>query len=163
MNKLKTAISAIVANKKSILATASAALGLLTGTGVIDTTVLPVIGIGGFNLTPWLYWGLIAIAIIIGISGKGWETIKTFKERIDALKEEKLQASRVKKVKAEIKADKKRANQDQAKTDKQEAKRLADEQAKLAKEEAERKEREILDNIKKELLAAEQTEDKTTV
>lgn len=161
MNKLKTAISAIVSNKKSILATAAAALGLITGTGVIDITALPAIWIGSFNLTPWLYWGVLAVALIIGISGKGWETIKAFKERVDALKEDKKQATLVSKAKAEIKADKKKANQTQAQSAKQEAKRLADEQAKLEKENAEREEREKIDAIKRDLLAAEQAKNET--
>lgn len=161
MNKLKTAVSAIVANKKSILGTAAAALGLITGTGVIDISAIPAIWIGSFNLTPWLYWGVIALALIIGVSGKGWETIKAFKERIDVLNEEKKQEALVKKAKAEIKADKKKANQTQAQTAKQEAKRIADEQAKLEKENAEREEREKINAIKQDLLAAEQAVNKT--
>ena len=78
MNKIKTFFTWIFANKKTLLGIGSSAVAVLSGTGVIDVNALPELLISGFNLTPVLYYAVLALFSILGITGKGFETIKGF-------------------------------------------------------------------------------------
>ena len=155
MNKFKQFFTWIRSNKKTIIGTVSTAVAALSGTGIIDISILPELPIGGFNVTPILYYGVLLILALIGVFGKGLESIKEFTERIGLIKAEKEHNALVKKVKAEIKAEEKAANQTQAEKEKEEAKKAAEEKAKLEKEQAELELRTKMDAIKAELKAAE--------
>lgn len=155
MNKVKQFFTWIWSNKKTMIGTVSTALATLSGTGIIDISILPELLIGGFNVTPIIYYGVLLIAALIGVFGKGLESIKEFAERIKKIKAEKEHKNLVKKVKAEIKAEEKAANQTQAEKEKEEAKKAAEEKAKLEKEQAEIELRTKMDAIKADLKATE--------
>ena len=149
--KIKEGFTWIFSNKKTLSGIASGIALTLTGTGVIDVSSLPEIAIKGFNITPILYYGVLLIATLIGISGKGFETIKQFAERIAKQKEEKENNKLVKEAKAELKAEQKLANQTQAQKEKEDAKKIAEAKAKQEKAIADAKHRAKLDAIKAEL------------
>lgn len=131
----------INANKKSLTGIASGAVMTLSGTGVIDVNALPELAIGGFNITPFLFYGVLLVLAIVGVSGKGFEKVKTYLERIAGEKLAKQEKAIMKEAKAQIKAEQKVKNQSQAKqekaTAKEEAKKIAD--AEKQKAEAEHK------------------------
>lgn len=149
--KIKEGFTWIFSNKKTLSGIASGIALTLTGTGVIDVSSLPEIAIKGFNITPILYYGVLLIVTLIGISGKGFETIKQFAERIAKQKEEKENNKLVKEAKAELKAEQKLANQTQAQKEKEDAKKIAEAKAKQEKAIADAKHRAKLDAIKAEL------------
>lgn len=141
MSKIKKFFTWLWSNKKTLTGVASTAVISLSGTGVIDVTALPELAVGGFNITPILYYGVLLVLACIGVFGKGLESIKEYAERISAKKAEKAEKAIVKEAKAELKAEQKLANQTQAQqekaTAKEEAKKLAD--AEKQKAEAEHK------------------------
>lgn len=108
MEKLKKFFLAIWANKKTILGTASSAVIVASGSGLIDVNLLPAWEINGFNLTPLIYYVCLSVFTLIGIFGKGLEGIKTFFERIGLIKatkeEEKIKKEAEKEIVAEEKA-----------------------------------------------------------
>lgn len=141
MSKIKQFFTWIWSNKKTLTGIASTAVISLSGTGVIDVTTLPELAIGGFNITPILYYGVLLVLACVGVFGKGFESIKEYADRIASEKAEKADKAIMKEAKAELKAEQKLANQTQAQqekaTAKEEAKKLAD--AEKQKAEAEHK------------------------
>lgn len=96
MDKIKTFFKGIFANKKTIFgsltAVVTSALAVLGGTGVIDLSALPELNVEGFNITPIVFYGLLLAGSLLGILGKGPESIAEFQDRIaekDATKEAK--------------------------------------------------------------------------
>lgn len=145
----------IFANKKSLTGIASGAVMTLSGTGVIDISSLPELPVNGFNITPFIYYGVLLVLAIIGVSGKGFESIKTFFTRKEQEKVEKKHKDNVKLAMAEIKAEKKLANQTQAEQEKAKAKAEAEAKEKAEKEQAEKLHRQEIDKIKAEIKLAE--------
>lgn len=145
----------IFANKKSLTGIASGAVMTLSGTGVIDISALPELPVNGFNITPVIYYGALLVLAIIGVSGKGFESIKTFFTRKEQEKVEKKHKDNVKLAMAEIKAEKKLANQTQAEQEKAKAKAEAEAKEKAEKEQAEKLHRQEIDKIKAEIKLAE--------
>ena len=132
VNKIKEFFKLIFSNKKSIAGTIGIAFSTLTGTGIVDIEVLPTIMVGSCDIAPFLYYGVLAILVIIGITGKGWETTKAYDTRKAAEKVEKEAKAIVKEAKKEIKQAKKKAAQSQTQKEKADAKEAA---KKLAEEE----------------------------
>ena len=149
--KIKDFGTWLFSNKKTLSGIASGIVMTLSGTGVIDVNALPELAVGGFNITPILFYGVLLIIALIGISGKGFETVKQFLERIAKQKEEKNNKKLIKEAKAEIKAEEKLANQTQAQQEKANAKILAEAKARQQKQLAEAEHRAKLDAIKAEL------------
>ena len=138
MSKIKSFFSWIWANKKSLLGIVSGSIMALSGAEVIDVSALPELNIGGFNITPIIYYGILLIIALIGVFGKGFESIQEFADRIAELKAEKEEKSIEKEALAEIKAEEKQANQTdaqiQAQTEKAQAE--AEHKAKVAEAKA---------------------------
>ena len=153
MNKLKQFITWIFCNKKTLLGTASTAVITLSGTGVIDVNGLAPLYVCGANITPFLYYGFLAVFALLGVFGKGIEDIKTFFARVDLIKDAKEKESLTKEAKKEIKAEEKLANQTQAQQEKKLAKEEAEKKAKAEKEKAEAEHKAKVAEIKKQLLA----------
>ena len=107
MTKLRKFFSWIWSNKKSLTGIASGAVMTLSGTGVIDVNALPELPINGFNITPIIYYGVLLVLALIGISGKGFETIQGYAERVAKEKAEKQEKAIIKEAKAELKAEQK--------------------------------------------------------
>lgn len=162
MSKIKKFFSWIWSNKKSLTGVASSAVIALSGTGVIDVSTLPELPINGFNVTPILYYGVLLVLALIGVFGKGFESIKTYVERIAKEKAEKEEQAIIKEAKAELKAEQKLANQTQAQqekaTAKEEAKKLADAEKQKAEAEHRAKVEKAKTNIKVEEAKAKQAE-----
>lgn len=137
VNKIKSFFQWLFTNKKTLCGIASASVATLSGSGIIDISALPTLIVSGFNITPVIYYGLLLVISLIGISGKGFESVKTFFERIDALKVEKQQKAIVKEAQKELKAEQKVANQTQAEQEKAKAKADAEKIANEAKAKAE--------------------------
>lgn len=153
VSKLKSFFKLLFANKKSILATIGVALGTLTGTGIVDIEVLPTIMVGSVDVAPFLYYGVLAVLIIIGVSGKGWESIKQFFTRKAEEKVAKEAKAIEKEAKKEIAQAQKEATQTQAQKEKADAKAKAEKLAKQEKEKAEAEHRAKVEEVKKKLLA----------
>ena len=161
VSKIKQFFTWIWCNKKTLLGTASAAVMTLSGTGVIDVAALPAIMVGGLNITVIIYYACLAILALIGMFGKGFESIKTFFERMGLIKAEKAQKAIEKEAQKEIKAEAKAANQTQAELDKKAAKEAAQKEADAAKEKAEKEHRALVDAAKAKIIA-EQKKANTT-
>ena len=161
MSKIKSFFTWIWSNKKTLLGTlssvASAVVGVLSGTGVIDISALPELLIGSFNITPIIYYGILLILTLIGVFGKGFESIQEFAERIGLIKAEKEQEAIDKEAAAEIKAEEKAASQTQAEKEKAEAKAQAEAEAQAAKEQAEAEHRAKVEEAKARILAERAT------
>lgn len=153
MTKLKNFFVWLFANKKSILGVASSAVITLSGTGVIDVSVLPELIIGNINITPIIYYGLLAVLAIVGICGKGFEKIKTYFDRIAEEKAIKADKAIIKEANKELKAEAKKANQTQAQQEKAKAKEEAEAQKKAEKEKADAEHRAKLDEAKAKIVA----------
>ena len=143
----------IFANKKSLTGIASGAVMTLSGTGVIDVSVLPELPVNGFNVTPVIYYGVLLVLAIIGVSGKGFESIKTFFERKALEKAAKEEKAIIKEAEAELKAEQKLANQTQAEQEKAKAKAEADAKAKAEKEKADAEHKALVEKAKAKILA----------
>lgn len=141
------------ANKKSLTGIASGAVMTLCGTGVIDVNALPALDVSGFNITPVLFYGVLLVLAIIGVSGKGFESIKTYLERIAGEKAVKQENAIIKEAQAELKAEQKLANQTQAQKEKDDAKRLAEEKAKAEKAKADAEHKAKVQQAKAKILA----------
>lgn len=155
MNKIKQFFTWIFSNKKTLLGIGSSAVGVLTGTGVIDIASLPELLIGGFNLTPILFWVVLGVFLILGVTGKGFEKIKEFFARKEAEKSEKELKALRKEAKKELKAEEKKANQTQAQAEKEQAKADKANAEKLAKEKADAEHKAKLDAMKNTIKAEE--------
>ena len=146
MEKLKAFFKWIASNKKSLAGTIVGATG--TGIGVTAAWVidsLPDIMVGDFNIAPIVYTVMCAICFTlneIGICGKGFESVKTYLDRLaneKANKEAKaIEAEaqkRIAKEEAEAKAIE-LAAQEQIKAD-EERKKAAELNAKIERKKAE--------------------------
>lgn len=160
MTKVKKFFSWIWSNKKSLTGIASGAVLTLTGTGVIDVNALPELAVGGFNITPFIFAGVLLVFALIGISGKGFESIKTYAERIAKENAEKQQKAIIKEAKAELKAEQKLANQTQAQKEKETAKKEAEDKAKAEKEKADAEHKALVEQAKAKILAEQQNSTK---
>lgn len=125
LNKVVNFFKWIFANKKTLTGIASTAVFTLSGTGVIDVAALPALIIDGFNLTPILYYGALLILSIIGVTGKGFETIKAFFARKQTETAEKEAQKLVKEAQKQITTEQKAAKQAEAKTQAEQAKKAA--------------------------------------
>jgi hypothetical protein len=153
MSKVKQFFTWVWCNKKTLLGTASTAVITLSGTGVIDVNGIAPLYVGGFNITPMVYYGCLAVISLFGVFGKGIESIKTFFERVGLIKAEKQQNAIIKEAEKEIKAEQKLANQTQAQQEKAQAKAQAEAQAKAEKEKADAEHRAKVEQAKAKLLA----------
>lgn len=153
MTKIKKFFTWIFANKKTLIGTLSASVMTLSGTGVIDVSALPDLTIKGFNITPVLYYGVLAVLALFGVFGKGLEKIETYFARIKEAKATKEQNAIVKQAEKELKSEEKLANQTQAEHDKQKAKEDAINKAKAEKEKADAEYRAKVEKAKAELKA----------
>lgn len=156
MNKIKQFFTWIYANKKTLLGIVSSALMTISGAGVIDVASLDFLMVGGVNLTPYLYYAILAVCAIIGVTGKGFENIKDFFARKAVEKANKEAKAIEKEAKKELANEKKKANQTQAEQEKAKAKEDAENEKKLAKEKAEAEHRAKVEEAKAALLANEQ-------
>ena len=153
VNKIKSFITTLWQNKGTIGGVITAGLAVASGTKVIDVSQFPALMIGTFNITPWLYYGAIAIAII-------WctffpESKEEYEKRI-AEKNAKKEAKVIEKIaKKEIKEEAKKANQSQAQQEKAEAKEAKDKAEAEAKAKAEEEKRAKIDAVKAEILKKE--------
>lgn len=126
MAKIKQFFSWIWANKKSLCGVGSGAVMTLSGIGVIDVAGLPALLIGGFNITPIIYYAILLAGALVGVTGKGFETIKCFAERVAQLRASKEQHKIDKIAKKELKAEQKLANQTEVQKEKSEVKAQAE-------------------------------------
>lgn len=151
VNKIKSFITTLWQNKGTIGGIVSAGLMVVSGTGVIDVSVLPELLIGTFNLTPWLYYG------VIGVVG-AWcaffpESKGKYEKRIAEKQAEKHKKEVRKRAEKEIAEEAKKANQSQAQQEKDEARKAKEKAEKEAKEKAEQAMRAEVDAEKKAILA----------
>lgn len=158
MSKVKTFFTWIWCNKKTLVGTASMAVMTLSGTQVIDVNGLPALVVGGLNITPVIYYACLAVLALIGVFGKGFESIKAFFERVGLIKAQKAEKAILKEAQKEIDAETKKANQTQAEQDKEQAKKDKKEAEKLAKEKADAEHRAKVEEAKAKLIAQSKTE-----
>lgn len=128
VEKIKQFFIWIWANKKTLIGTIAGATATLTGTQVIDISGLPALLIGGVDVTPIIYYCALLALTLIGVFGKGLESIKGFFIRIGILKEAKLEKKILKEAKKEIEQEEKLLNQSQAEKEKNEEKAKLEEE-----------------------------------
>lgn len=151
VKKLKEFFSWLNANKCTVGGVAVGALTAVSGAGLVDVSSFPAMMIGGFNLTPVLYYILLGtMAIVCSFFP---EKVAEFKARIDAKKAEKEAKSIIKVAEKELANESKVANQTQAQQEKAKAKADAEAKAKAEKEKAEREYRAKVDAQKAKLKA----------
>lgn len=126
MAKIKQFFSWVWANKKTLCGIGSGAVMTLSGTGVIDVAGLPALLVGGFNITPLIYYAVLLVIALVGVTGKGFETIKGFAERVAQLNANKEQHKIDKLAAKELKAEQKLANQTEVQKEKSEVKAQAE-------------------------------------
>lgn len=151
MSKLKKMFSWIWANKCTLGGVGLGALWTVTGIGVIDVNTLPTLVLGGFNITPVLYYGILGILTILVSFFP--ESVEKFKERLKAKANEKEFKALVKEAQKEIKTEEKLANQTQAEQEKARIKAEEEAKAKAEKELAETQHRQKVEELKAELMA----------
>lgn len=156
MSKVKSFFTWIWCNKKTLIGTASVAVTGLSGAGVIDANALPALVVGGFNVTPFIYYGCLAVLALLGVFGVGIEKIEEFFKRVGLIKEQKAEVKIVKEAKKQLKAEQKQANQTQAQKEKEDAKKLAEEQAKAEKDKADAEHKAKVEQAKAKLIAEQQ-------
>lgn len=156
-SKTKSFFTWIFSNKKTLSGIASGVVMTLSSTGVIDVNALPELPVNGFNVTPIIYYSALLVVALIGVCGKGFESVKDFFARVTAKKEAKAIAKEVKKVnkvaQAEYKAEKKLDSQKQVDNEKAKAKAEAKEKARLEKEQADAAFRQKVDAVKAQIKA----------
>lgn len=158
VEKVKKFFVWIWSNKKTLLGIGSGALMVVSGSGAIDVNSFPALIVGGFNITPIIYYVVLGILSLIGVTGKGFETIQEFADRLSVIKAEKEQKAIEKEAKKELKAEEKIANQTQAEQEKAAAKAAAEATAKAEAEKAEAEHRAKVEAVKEKLkLQATQT------
>lgn len=157
MSKIKKFFTWLFANKKSLLGTLVGAVGATAGIAASWTIEsLPTIMVKDFNAAPIIYTAVCVILFILnelGVSGKGFESIKTFFERIEQVKLAKEEKAIVKEAKKELVVEQKRANQTQAEQEKAKAKADAVANATAEREKAEADHRAKVEAAKAKLLA----------
>ena len=156
MNKIKQFFTWVWSNKKTLLGVVSGGIMTLSGAEVINVSALPELPIGGFNITPLIYYGVLLVIAIFGVCGKGFESIKEYAERIKNNKITKQEKSIMKEAKAELKAQEKLANQTQAEQEKAKAKAEAEALAKAEKEKADAEHKAKVEEAKAKILAEQQ-------
>lgn len=157
MSKIKKFFTWIWCNKKTLTGTAASAVMTLSGTGVINVNSLPALNIDSFNITPIIYYACLAILALVGVTGKGFENIKTFFERVGLIKAEKEQKAIMKEAKKELAAEEAKANQTQAEQEQAEAKANAEAKAKAEREQAEAEHRAKIEAAKAQIIAERST------
>lgn len=151
VKKVKEFFSWLNANKCTVGGVAVGALTAVSGAGLVDVSSFPAMMIGGFNLTPVLYYVLLGtMAIVCSFFP---EKVAEFKARIDAKKAEKEAKAIIKVAEKELANESKVANQTQAQQEKAKAKADAEAKAKAEKEKAEREYRAKVDAQKAKLKA----------
>ena len=151
MKKIKKFFTWLNANKCTLGGIATGALTVVSGLGVIDVNAFAELNVGGFNLTPVLYYVVLgALTIVCSFFP---ETIEKFAQRVGAKKAEKQAKAITKEAKAELKAEAKKANQTQAEAEKAQAKADAEAKAKAEKEKAEAEHRAKVEAEKAKLKA----------
>lgn len=151
VKKVKEFFSWLNANKCTIGGVAVGALTAVSGAGLVDVSSFPAMMIGGFNLTPVLYYVLLGtMAIVCSFFP---EKVAEFKARINAKKAEKEAKAIIKVAEKELANESKVANQTQAQQEKAKAKADAEAKAKAEKEKAEREYRAKVDAQKAKLKA----------
>ena len=159
VNKLKQFFTWIYCNKKTlggyVTAIGTAVVASLDGTGVTDVGSLAPLFVSGFNITPILFYVVLALVNLLGVSDKGWEKIVEFFSRKKEEKAVKEAKAIEKEAKKEILAERKLANQTKAEKEKAEAKAEEDAKAKAEKEKAEAEHKAKVEEAKKNLLLAE--------
>lgn len=156
MSKIKQFFVWVWCNKKSLGGVCSSAVIALSGTGVIDVNSLPALYIGSFNITPIVYYLFLIALTIIGITGKGFEKIQTFFERVGLLKQQKEENAIIKEAKKEIANEEKLANQTQAEQEKARIKAENEAKAKAEKEKADAEHKAKVEEAKAKLIAEQQ-------
>lgn len=164
-NAFKNAGLWIWANKKSILGTLAAIATGVTTTMAANADIiefLPEVVVFGINIIPYLA-GLIMFGLTeLGVTGKGFETIKNFFARIANEKAEKAAEKLVKKEAKAEKAAKEAEKEAKAEEDKKAKKLLkkldADKKAEEKKKAAEEK-KALAEQKKKEAEAAKKAEE----
>lgn len=137
MSKIKKFFKWIYSNKKTLLGTVSA---LATSVGCAYATYggyfdfLPTLYIGSFDAMTVIV-GLVCFVLAeLGVTGKGFESIQTFGERVKKLAEEKHKNDILKLAKKELKAEEKAKAKKVEQAEKERLK--AEEQVKLAQKQA---------------------------
>ena len=151
VSKIKSFVMTLWRNKGTIGGIITGGLAVVSGTGVIDVSQFPALMIGGFNLTPWLYYGVIAI---VGAWCAFFPESKEQYERRIAERDARKEAKAIEKEsKKELAQEKKLANQTQAEQEKAKAKAEAEATAKAEKEKADAEHRAKVEEAKQKLLA----------
>lgn len=172
LEKVRKIWAWLVANKKTlggrVSAFVSAVTAALGGTGVIDVSTIAPLYIAGFNITPILFYLVLFILVIIGVNGKGQETVAEYQTRKEAEKLEKeaeaVQKEATKEAKAVVKEAKAKMKQQQ-KDAKKQAKQEAENKIKEAEAQAKAEHDAKVEEAMKQLLAKEneQTTEKEEV
>lgn len=150
VEKLKKAWDWFTSKKCTILGIGSAAVTALSGLDIIDIKSLPAINVGSFNVTPIIYYGVLAVLIIIASFFP--ESAEDYNDRKKREQTKKQLKHDMKVVKKQVKNDAKLANQTQAKREKAEAKAKADEEAKTKREQQEKEYNERIEKLKEEYI-----------
>lgn len=153
MSKIKKFFTWLWCNKKTLLGVSALAVTELSMAEFICVADIPDLMIKGTNFTPSIYYGVLAIFILLGIFGVGIEPIAKFFERINLIKEQKQEKAISKEAKKELVAEEKKANQTQAEQEKAKAKEEAEKKAKAEKEKADAEHRAKVEQAKARLLA----------
>ena len=153
MSKIKKTFTWLWCNKKTLIGTASAAVAGLSGANIIPADKLPELIVGGFNITPILYYACLVGLSLLGVFGVGIESITAFFERMGLIKEKKEQKSIEKEARKEIAQEEKRANQTQAELEKEKARAEAQAAATEEREKAEKEHRAKVEEVKARLIA----------
>lgn len=150
VEKLKKAWDWFTSKKCTILGIGSAAVTALSGLDIIDIKSLPAINVGSFNVTPIIYYGVLAVLIIIASFFP--ESAEDYNDRKEREQTKKQLKHDMKVVKKQVKNDAKLANQTQAKREKAESKAKADEEAKTKREQQEKEYNERIAKLKEEYI-----------
>lgn len=153
MSKIKQFFAWIWANKKSLLGVSSTAVATFSAMRLIPAHDLPVIAWHGINVTNVIYYSCLGLLALLGVSGKGFESVATFLERVGLIKAQKEEKAIEKEAKKEIVTAQKTANQTQAEQEKARTKALAEAQAKAEKEKADAEHRAKVEQAKAKLIA----------
>lgn len=151
VSKIKSFFSWVWANKCTLGGVATGALFVASGVGAIDVNSFPELIVGGFNITPVFYYGVLGILSIVCSFFP--ESVEKFAKRIAEKKAEKEQKAIEKEAKKEIVAEAKKANQTQAQAEKEQAKTNRENALKVAKEKAQAEHRAKVEAEKAKLLA----------
>lgn len=151
MEKLKKFLQWVKSNPKSLLATFVGCLGAIIGiVAACEVQSLPAIMIGEYNAAPLIYSVGCVICLIfnvLGISDKGFETVKEYTERIAKEAQEKTVKLIEKEAEKQIKEEQKQARiaEENKKLDDEKAAKAAEFQAQV-----ELKKQELLNSLNKQ-------------